>query len=468
MQRNTQMLGTARVGSLLFRLALPAIAAQLVNLLYNLVDRIYIGNIPDIGQSALAGMGVCLPLIMLIAAFSHLVSMGGAPRASIALGKGDREQAEKILANCFTALLIMSAVLTAVFFIFAQPLLMLFGASQNTVEYAVSYMQIYAVGTVFVQVTLGMNAFITAQGFAKTSMLTVIIGAALNIALDPLFIFVFNMGVEGAALATVISQAVSAVWVTKFLLGKRTTLKIKAKYMPLKAKIILPCMALGLSPFIMASTESILAVCFNTSLLKYGGDIAVCAMTVLSSVMQFASMPLHGLTQGAQPIISYNFGAGNANRCKQAFRILVISCLAVSFTICLLAELFPQMFIAMFNSDPALVEFATPALRIYIAACGIFGAQVACQQTFLAIGNAKTSLFLALLRKVFLLIPLIYILPAFMQDKTSAVFLAEPIADTLAVATTVILFALQFKKAMKGLKPADNTDNKETEAAANA
>lgn len=452
MQNSTRMLGEARVGSLLFKLALPAIIAQIVNLLYNVVDRIFIGNIPDIGQAALTGVGVCTPIIFLISAFSNLVNMGGAPRASIALGKGDHKQAEKILANCFSAIVIISLILTVAFSVFAEPILLMFGASKNTVGYATTYMQVYALGTVFVQVTLGMNAFITAQGFAKTSMLTVVIGALINLALDPLFIFVFDMGVQGAALATIISQAASAIWVVMFLLGKNTTLKLKTKYMPLKARVIFPCLGLGLSPFIMTATESLLSVCFNTSLLKYGGDVAVCTMTVLTSVWQFASMPLHGLTQGAQPIISYNFGAGNANRCKKAFKLLLISCLAVAFGICLLAELFPQMFISMFNSDPELIEFAIPALRIYIAACGIFGAQIACQQTFLAIGNAKTSLFLALLRKIFLLIPLIYILPELIADKTSAVFLAEPIADTLAVATTVTLFALQFRKAMKGLK----------------
>ncbi len=451
-KNSTKMLGEAPVGSLLFKLALPAIIAQIVNLLYNVVDRIFIGNIPEIGQAALTGVGVCTPIVFLISAFSNLVNMGGAPRASIALGKGDPKQAEKILANCFSAIVIISLILTVVFSVFAEPILLMFGASENTVGYATAYMQVYALGTVFVQVTLGMNAFITAQGFAKTSMVTVVMGAVVNLILDPLFIFVFDMGVQGAALATIISQATSAIWVTLFLLGKNTTLKLKTEYMPLKARIIFPCLALGLSPFIMTATESLLSVCFNTSLLKYGGDVAVCTMTVLTSVWQFASMPLHGLTQGAQPIISYNFGAGNTKRCKKAFRILLISCLAVAFTICLLAELFPQMFISMFNSDPELIEFAIPALRIYIAACGIFGAQVACQQTFLAIGNAKTSLFLALLRKVFLLIPLIYILPELLADKTSAVFLAEPIADTLAVATTVTLFALQFKKAMKGLK----------------
>lgn len=454
MQNSTKMLGEAPVGSLLFKLALPAIIAQIVNLLYNVVDRIFIGNIPLIGQAALTGVGVCVPLIFLISAFAAFVSMGGAPRASIALGRGDREEAERILANCFFATVLLSAVLTVIFAVFAEPILLMFGASENTVGYAVSYMRVYALGTVFVQVTLGMNAFITAQGFARISMLTVIIGALINLALDPLFIFVLDMGVQGAALATIISQAASAIWVVMFLLGRNTTLRLKTRYMSLKGKIIFPCLALGLSPFIMQSTESILAVCFNTSLLKYGGDVAVCTMTVLTSVWQFASMPLHGLTQGAQPIISYNYGAGNAERCKGAFKLLLISCLCVASVICLLAELFPQTFISMFNSDPELIEFAIPALRIYIAACGIFGAQIACQQTFIAIGNAKTSLFLALLRKVFLLIPLIYILPELLADKTSAVFLAEPIADTLAVATTVILFGLQFSKAMKRMESA--------------
>ena len=451
MLSQTQRLGTESPGKLLFKLSLPAIAAQIVNLAYNLVDRMYIGNIPGTGQAALTGMGVCLPLIMLITAGSNLVSMGGAPRASIFFGKGDQQNARHTMANCLTMLLVFSAVLTTVFLLFPRPLLLLFGASENTIDYAVDYMSIYATGTVFVQLTLGMNAFITAQGFARTGMFTVIIGAALNIALDPIFIFVFDLGVRGAAIATVISQAVSAAWVLMFLSGKKATLKLCPSLMRLKASIILPCLALGLSPFIMGATESVLNVCFNTSLLKYGGDIAVCTMTVLSSVMQLAMLPLHGLTQGSQPIISFNYGAGDSGRCKRTFRLLLICCVTYSAVFGITAICVPEMFIKLFNSDPDLIAFAVPAMRIYMAACAIFGMQIACQQTFIALGNAKSSLFLALLRKVFLLIPLIYILPALLENKTNAVFLAEPTADIIAVTTTVILFSVQFSKAMKEL-----------------
>ena len=314
-------LGKDRVGRLFFALAVPAITSQVVNALYNMVDRMYIGHIPGSGASALTGVGVAFPLIMIISAFAALVSMGGAPRASIMMGKGDNEQANKILGNCFTALVITSVVLTAVTMIFCEPLLMMFGASENTIVYAKAYMMIYAAGTIFVQLTLGMNAFISAQGFSRVSMLTVIIGAITNIVLDPILIFGFNMGVRGAALATVLSQAVSTVWVLQFLSGKKSQLKLHPKYFNINAKILFPALALGVAPFIMQSTESLLVLCFNSSLLKYGGDLAVGAMTILSSVMQFSMLPLQGLTQGAQPIISFNYGAGNIDRVKKAFHL---------------------------------------------------------------------------------------------------------------------------------------------------
>lgn len=451
MQSNeTDALGSAPVRSLLFRLALPAITAQIVNLLYNLVDRMYIGHIAGIGKLALTGVGICLPLIMIISAFAALVSMGAAPRASIFLGKGEKENAEGTLGNSFTLLLIVSAVLTVAFLLFSRKLLLAFGGSENTIAYALSYMTIYSLGTIFVQMTIGLNAFISAQGFAKVSMMTVCIGAVCNIVLDPIFIFGLRLGVRGAALATILSQAVSAVWILKFLTGKKTTLRLRISKMRLKKELVLPAIALGLSPFIMQSTESLIAVCFNSSLLKYGGDIAVGSMTILTSVMQFALMPLQGLTQGAQPIISYNFGARNASRVKSAFRILLVTCLSYSMILWLLVMLMPRMFIMIFNNDPELVDFAARAIRIYMAATGIFGIQVACQQTFIAIGNAKSSLFLALLRKIILLVPLIYMLPAVLPlDQTTSVFLAEPVADLLAVVTTASLFGAQFKKAMR-------------------
>ncbi|MBQ5781978.1 MAG: MATE family efflux transporter [Oscillospiraceae bacterium] len=440
------------VGRLLTKLAAPAIAAQIVNLLYNMVDRMYIGHIENIGDLALTGVGVCFPLIMIVSAFAAIVGMGSAPRASIFMGKGDRDTAEHIMGNSLSLLLIVSAVLTAVFLLFCEPILLRFGASENTIGYALDYMHIYSLGTVFVQLTLGMNAFISAQGFARTSMLTVVIGAVLNIVLDPVFIFALDMGVKGAAVATVISQAVSMVWIMAFLTGKKTELRIRRRYLKPVPKVFLPCMALGLSPFIMQATESLISVCFNSSLLKYGGDIAVGSMTILTSVMTFSILPLQGLCQGAQPIISYNFGAKNADRVKKAFRLTLISCLVYSFSMWALVMLFPQGFISIFNNNPQLVEFASHSLRIYMAVNCVFGAQIACQQTFISLGNAKCSLFLALLRKIILLIPLIYILPAFIENKTNAVFLAEPVADIIAVSCTVMLFAAQFKKAMSQLE----------------
>lgn len=444
-------LGSVPVGKLLAKLAAPAIAAQIVNLLYNMVDRMYIGHIENAGKLALTGVGVCFPLIMIISAFAALVGMGAAPRASIFMGKGDKETAEKIMNNSFSLLLIISAVLTAVFYFFAEPILLKFGASENTIQYALDYMKIYSIGTVFVQLTLGMNAFISAQGFAKTSMLTVVIGAMLNIVLDPVFIFLFDMGVQGAAVATVISQLVSALWILRFLNSSKTELKLNTAYMKPDAKIFMPSMALGLSPFIMQATESLIAVCFNSSLLKYGGDIAVGSMTILTSVMTFSILPLQGLCQGAQPVISYNYGAKAADRVKKAFRLTLTSCLVYSFVMWALVMVSPHSFIRLFNSDAELVDFASRALRIYMAVNCVFGAQIACQQTFISLGNAKCSLFLALLRKIILLIPLIYILPVFINDKTTAVFLAEPVADIIAVSCTVILFAREFKKAMAKL-----------------
>ena len=448
-------LGEGRVGKLLFSLALPTITSQIVNMLYNMVDRIYIGHIQPadtVGALALTGVGVCFPIILLISAFAALMGMGGAPRASIQEGRGDLRGSEEIMGNCLTMLILTSLVLTLVFQLFARPLLLTFGASENTVGYALEYLRIYTLGTVFVQITLGMNTFITAQGFTTVSMKTVLIGALLNTVLDPIFIFWLDMGVQGAALATVLSQAVSALWVLRFLTGRRTRWHLRATDLRLRREVALPCLALGLSPFIMHSTEGVLAVCFNASLLKYGGDVAVGAMTVLTAIMQFALMPVQGLSQASQPIVSFNFGAGKAQRVRDTFRILLIACLGYSMVLWGLVQLFPQVFVALFSSDPALVDYGAWALRIYMGATGIFGIQMACQQTFVSIGNAKTSLFLAVLRKLILLIPLIYILPPFFADKAFAVFLAEPVADLLAVTTTAILFSRQFRRALAQLE----------------
>ena len=445
-------LGREPVGRLLFRLAAPTIVAQLVNLLYNMVDRIYIARIPGVGTEALTGVGVCMPLIMIVSAFASLAAMGGAPQASIALGRGDKDKAERIMGACAALLVLISAVLTAVLVIFHRPLLMAFGANEDTITYAARYMAVYGLGTVFVQGALGLNAYITAQGFSKVSMLTVLIGAVLNTVLDPLFIFVFGMDVQGAALATVISQAVSCLFVLKFLTGKKTGLRLRRNALRLDGKLLGPCVALGLSPFIMQSTESLIAICFNTSLQNYGGTLAVGTMTLCTSIMQLSMLPLQGLSQGAQPIVSYNFGAGNTERVKQGFRLLLICCLTYSAVFGALVLLFPGVFVSIFTPDAALRAYAIPLVRTYIAGTVIFGIQIACQQTFVAIGNAKCSLFLACLRKLILLIPLVYILPNFFENKVFAVFLAEPVADILAVLTTAVLFGVVFTKTMKQME----------------
>ena len=452
MQQDKTFLGTEPVGKLLLKLAVPTVAAQFVNMLYNIVDRIYIGHMGADGSLALTGVGVCMPIILIISAFAAFVSSGGAPRASIAMGAGDNESAEKILGGCFTLQLCISVVLTAVLLIWNRDLLLTFGASENTIGYAVDYMNIYAIGTIFVQLTLGMNAFITAQGFAKTGMYTVLIGAAANIVLDPLFIFVFDMGVAGAALATIISQGISCIWVLRFLMKGNSILKLRRERMRIDFKLILPCIALGLAAFVMQSSESIISVCFNSSLLKYGGDIAVGAMTILSSVMQFAMLPLQGIAQGAQPITSYNFGAKNTARVRESFRLLLKVCVIYSVTLWALVMLFPQIFAGMFASDPQLVGFAARALRIYCGAMFIFGIQIACQMTFVSIGYALCSVIVAVMRKFVLLLPLIYIMPQLLADKVSAVYAAEPVADSLAVVFTIVMFAVNFKKAMRRLE----------------
>lgn len=446
------MLGTAPIGKLLFRLAVPTVVAQLINMLYNIVDRIYIGHIPETGSLALTGVGVCMPIIMIISAFAALVSSGGAPRASIHMGRGENDTAEKILGGCFSLQLIVSAVLTAVLLIWSKDLLLMFGASENTIGFASDYIGIYSLGTVFVQLTLGMGAFITAQGFAKTGMMTVLIGAVSNIILDPLFIFGFDLGVKGAALATVISQAISCAWVLFFLCGKKTFIRLKKENLRIDGKIVLPCVALGLSSFIMQSSESVISICFNSSLLGYGGDIAVGAMTILTSVMQFAMLPMQGIAQGAQPIISYNYGAKNSERVKKVFRLLLGCCLTYSFFIWGAIMLFPDVFASIFTPDPALIEFTADALRIYCAVLCLFGIQIACQMTFVSIGNAPCSIMVAIVRKFILLIPFIYIIPNFVENKTNGVYLAEPFADFIAVCFTAILFSFQFRKVLRGLR----------------
>ncbi|MGG7160887.1 MATE family efflux transporter [Clostridium baratii] len=438
-------LGEGKVSSLLFKLALPAIIAQLVNVLYNIVDRIFIGRIPN-GEIAMAGVGVAFPIIMIVSAFSALIGMGGAPIAAIKMGAKDNDEAEKIMSNSFSMLIIIGAILTVVFLVFKEPILYAFGASDKTINYAIDYLTLYLIGTVFVQIALGMNPFVNTQGFAKTGMLTVMIGAVINIVLDPIFIFIFNMGVKGAALATVCGQLVSALWVLKFLFGKTSVLKIRKKYLVLKLNVILPVIVLGVSPFIMQGTESLVIIIMNNQLSIYGGDLAIGAMTIMSSIMQIVMLPLMGLSQGAQPIISYNYGAKKMERIKATFKLLLISCLVYTGVMWALLMIVPKMFVLIFNNNPNLVEITSWSIKIYFAGVIMFGAQIACQQTFLALGQAKTSLILALLRKIILLIPLAFILPNFFEEGLKGVLMAEPVADILAAAITVICFIIFYKK----------------------
>lgn len=447
-RQNNDFLGTDPIGRMLMRLAIPTVAAQLINMLYNIVDRIYIGHMPVNGNLALTGVGICMPIILIVSAFAALVGMGGAPRASIFMGKGDLRSAEETLGGCLTLQTVIALVITGILLIWNEPMLLAFGGSENTISYAVDYMNIYALGTIFVQLTLGMNAYITAQGFAKEGMLTVLIGAVLNIVLDPVFIFAFNMGVRGAALATILSQGVSCVWVLRFLSGKRTVIAIRRENLRIRPKVVLPCLALGLAPFIMQASESFISVCFNASLLRYGGDVAVGAMTILTSVMQFAMLPLQGLAQGAQPITSYNYGARNIQRVRATFRLLLIASMVYSTALWAFIQLCPRIFAGIFTPNVELLDFTANALRIYCGALFLFGIQIACQMTFVAIGNAGSSIIVAVMRKFLLLLPLIYIMPMLLSDKTTAVYLAEPIADTLAVTFTAILFGIQFHKAL--------------------
>lgn len=438
-------LGEGNVKKLLFRLAFPAIMAQIVNVLYNIVDRIFIGRIPN-GEIAMAGVGVAFPIIMIISAFSALIGAGGAPLAAIKMGESNNEEAEKIMGNSFGALIIIGVLMTVGFLIFREPILWAFGASRATIGYANEYLGFYLIGTIFVQIALGMNPFINTQGFAKTGMVTVMVGAVINIILDPIFIFGFNMGVKGAALATVFGQFISALWVLKFLFGKTSVLKIKKQYINPELKILLRVMALGISPFIMQATESLVIIIMNNQLSKFGGDLAIGAMTIMSSIMQIVLLPLLGLSQGAQPIMSYNYGAEKLDRVKNAFKILIKSCLFYVGIMWILLLTVPQFFVMIFNNNEDLIKITSWSIKIYFAGILMFGIQVACQQTFLALGQAKISLFLALLRKIILLIPLALILPMIVEDKLKGVLLSEPFADVLAATITGIFFIRFYKK----------------------
>ncbi len=433
---------------LIFSMALPAIVAQIINLLYNVVDRIYIGHIPDIGKDALAGIGLTSSILILISAFAQFVSGGGAPLAAIALGRGDRERAERILSNGFTMLLFFSVLCMAVTYAVKTPLLYLIGASDVTYVYATEYLDIYLIGTLFVQITVGLNSFITCQGRSGTAMISVLIGAALNIALDPLFIFVFDMGVAGAALATVISQAVSAAWVLGFLLSRRATLRVRPSAMLPSSKVIGSILALGVAPFVMASTESFVGFVLNSGLQKYGGDLYVSVLTVLQSAMQFVSVPLSGFTQGVTPVISYNYGKGNKVRVKEAFKISLAVMFGFNFVMILAMILLPRQVAAIFTSDAVLIAEVGRIMPFFLIGMTIFGLQRACQNTFVALGQAKISLFIALLRKVLLLIPLAVLLPYVIEPQVYGVFLAEPIADAVAAVTCTVIFVFVFRRVL--------------------
>lgn len=455
MSKENLDLGKGSISKLLFTLAVPTIIGQLVNLLYNIIDRIFIGKMPS-GELAMAGVGVAMPIILLVSAFSALVGAGGAPLAAIEMGKKDTEKAEEIMSNSFSMLISVGLILTVVFLLFKEPILWAFGASDATIGYGLDYLSIYLMGTIFVQISLGMNSFINTQGFTRIGMFTVMIGAVINIVLDPIFIFAFNMGVKGAALATITAQFVSTLFVLKFLFGKKTILKIRKKYLKINKKIVISVLALGVAPFIMQATESLVLVSLNNQLLKYGGDLAVGAMTIISSIMQVILMPLMGLTQGAQPIMSYNFGANEMGRVKDTFKLLFVICLTYSLSFVGLLMFFPEFFVTIFNSKPELVEITSWSIRIYFVGMALFGAQIACQQTFLALGQAKISLVIALLRKVVLLVPLIFILPMFMENQLKAVLMAEPVADITAILITVSVFAVFYKKTFSTLANEEN------------
>lgn len=440
--RNDEKLGTAPLGRLMLSLALPTVLAQLINVLYNVVDRIYIGHMQGDGNLALTGVGVTLPIITLIAAFSAFAGAGGAPLAAIELGKKDERKASLIMGNSAWLLVFFSIVLTIGFLIFKVPILYAFGASSKTIAYANEYITIYLLGTIFVQLALGLNAFISGQGAAKAAMLSVLIGAVINIVLDPIFIFALHLGVRGAALATVISQFVSAVWVVSFLKSKRSVLYLKL-VRPDKS-LILKIAALGIAPFVMQSTESLVTITFNTGLQHYGGDLYVGSMSILMSIMQLIVIPVNGITQGVQPIVSYNYGAGNRLRVKETVIRLVSVCLLGTLILAGVAIFCPGIYASMFTNDAELVALTCRIMPIFFLGIAIFGIQAACQSTFLALGQAKISLFIATLRKIILLIPLALILPKFLGVK--GIYIAEPVSDVISVIVTSVLCVITLKR----------------------
>lgn len=436
--KGTNDLGKDNVKSLLVKLAVPAITAQIINALYNIVDRIYIGHIAENGDLALTGLGLCFPVIMIISAFAYLIGQGGSPVAAIYMGQGDEKKAEKLMGNCLTMLILFAVVLTGLVQFFKRDILFAVGASANTIQFAEDYLSIYLLGSVPVLVAFGMNMFISTQGFSKTGMITVLIGAIINIILDPIFIYGFGMGVKGAAWATILSQTVSALWVLKFLFSNKTRLRLRLKNMIPDWSLMKPVLALGSSPFVMASTESLITIVLNTNLQKYGGDMAVGAMTIMTSVMQFIVLPLQGLSQGAQPIMSFNYGAKQFKRVKEAWSLLLRSSLTMTAVAWVLIMAFTRTIAGFFTNNAELLDFTVPSMRIYLFMIVAIGVQTACQQGFLATGQAKISLFLAMLRKVILLMPLAILFGFIWGDK--GIFVAEPVADIIAATTTFLLF----------------------------
>ena len=444
MQDKEKKMATEAIGKLMISMAVPSIIAQIINILYSIVDRIYIGHIKGVGMEALTGVGVTFPIITLISAFSAFVGAGGAPLAAIWLGKGDRKRAEKIVGNGVTLLVFFTVILMAFFYAFQKPLLYLFGASDATIGYAVSYISIYLAGTIFVELALGLNAFIISQGQSRTAMMAVLLGAASNIILDPIFIFALGMGVKGAAYATVISQALSALWTVGFLISRKSSLTIKWQAMKPDFPVIGNVMALGISPFIMRATESLISIVLNNGLQKYGGDIYVGSLTIMQSVMQMYSAPLGGFTQGVQPIISYNFGAGNFDRVKKLYRSMITVCFLFAAMATVLVMIFPGFFAGMFTNDAQLIALVEKMMPIFMCGMLIFGLQQGIQPTFLALGQAKLSLFIAIFRKVILLVPLALVLP--LKFGVMGIYYAEPVSDVLSAVTATVLFLLNIKK----------------------
>ena len=441
---NEEKFINGNLNKLMFSMAIPTIVAQVINILYNIVDRVYIGHIPGASVDALTGVGVALPVIVFISAFSAFVGQGGAPLSSIWLGKGDKEHAEKILGNGTLLLIVFTIILMFVFYIWQKPLLYAFGASDTTISYASTYLSWYLVGTISVEIALGLNTYIIAQGNSGVAMVSVLAGAIFNIILDPLFIFVFEMGVKGAAIATVISQTLSAIWVLYFLTGKKALLKIKFRYLVPDFNIIKSIFLLGISPFVMRATESLISIVMNSGLQKYGGDIYVAALTVMQSVMQLFSAPIGGFTQGVQPLVSYNYGAQNFTRVRQTYKKMIVTCGSFSFITTIVVMVFPQVFARIFTDDTTLIELVSRKMPLFMCGMLLFGVQMAIQPVFLALGQAKISLIIAMLRKVILLTPLAIIFPVFFD--VDGVFFAEPVSDFISAITAIILFRLNINK----------------------